>query len=153
MGKILKIEKSRKEQTCGKCKKLIPKGSKYFKGIMNFRPAMIRCESCCLQYWEVTTSDYLYRTGCLINTWFNNYEITEDGIAQMTNEIQELLDETQEKLDNMPESLQDSDNGILLQERIDAMENCIRDLESVYVDGDKEEASHEISDALCQLEV
>ena len=46
-------------------------------------------------------------------------------------ELENLRDETQESLDNMPESLQYSPTGELLQERIDAVEEAINEVECI----------------------
>jgi hypothetical protein len=61
-----------------------------------------------------------------------------DAVSEVTN----LRDETQSKLDNMPEGLQQGDTGQLLQERIEALDEVISNLEGVDVsfeEPDKEE--------------
>lgn len=59
----------------------------------------------------------------------------ESELQEIKDSIQELLDETQEKYDNMPEHLQESsDSGNTLQERIEALESWISDLDSVDTD-------------------
>jgi hypothetical protein len=55
----------------------------------------------------------------------------EDFISDITSDIQDLIDETQGGLDNMPEQLQDADTGQLMQERIDALEGWVSELESI----------------------
>lgn len=45
-----------------------------------------------------------------------------EDIQNASDVMQELADETQDKLDNMPDSLQESDVGQLLQDRISAAE-------------------------------
>lgn len=45
--------------------------------------------------------------------------------------IDELRDMAEESLSNMPEQLQEGDTGIMLQERIDAMEGWRSDLEGI----------------------
>jgi hypothetical protein len=49
----------------------------------------------------------------------------------IVSELENLRDETQESLDNMPDSLQYSPTGELLQERVDAVENAIGEVECV----------------------
>ncbi len=52
-------------------------------------------------------------------------------MEQLISDIEELKDETQNSLDNMPSQLQDADSGQLLQERIDALESWVSDLQSI----------------------
>lgn len=65
---------------------------------------------------------------------------TESDIVDFIDEIksatEQLRDDTQEKLDNMPESLQSSPTGELLQERIDALENAISEIENIDTEWD-----------------
>ena len=55
----------------------------------------------------------------------------ESSMEQLISDIEELKDETQNSLDNMPSQLQDADSGQLLQERIEALESWISDLQSI----------------------
>jgi hypothetical protein len=55
----------------------------------------------------------------------------ESSMEQLISDIEELRDETQNSLDNMPSQLQDADSGQLLQERIDALESWVSDLQSI----------------------
>ena len=57
-----------------------------------------------------------------------------DLIYELTGEWRELGDECQGSLDNMPDSLQDSESGQLLQERIDKCEEIAGELESIDVE-------------------
>lgn len=50
---------------------------------------------------------------------------------EIGSELESLLDETQGSLDNMPEQLQFSPTGELLQERIDAVEEAISEIECI----------------------
>lgn len=134
MGKVQVITKSRKEYKCSKCGKIIPAGSRYYKGEINFGPTIIRCTECGLEHWEVTTSDYQLRAGEIVYRWRENYDTSEDGIASIISDLEELRDELQDRLDNMPEGLQEGDVGQLLQERIDALDSAISDLESIDID-------------------
>lgn len=127
MGKIKEIQKSRKECKCSKCGNIIPVGSKYLRGILNFHPDIIRCTSCGLKYWEVTTSDYIQRVAPILNEWQEQGYSYEDILTEFT----ELRDELQDRLDNMPESLQDSESGQTLQERIDGLEEACNQLEEI----------------------
>lgn len=55
----------------------------------------------------------------------------ESSVEDVKGQLEELRDETQGNLDNMPEGLQGGPTGQLLQERIDALESIIGDLESI----------------------
>lgn len=132
MAKVQVIKKSRKEYKCSKCGEVIPIGSRYYKGEINFGPTIIRCSDCGLKSYEVTTSDWVMNVGQLLDTWSSEYTICEDGVNDIISAIEEIRDEQQDRLDQMPEQLQESSAaGELLSERIDACENAISDLESI----------------------
>lgn len=57
-----------------------------------------------------------------------------DELEDFLNRIDELRDMTQDSLDNMPDQLQEADTGIMLQERIDAMEEWRQELEGLDLD-------------------
>lgn len=136
MGKIYKVEKSRKEYTCGRCGKKIEKGQPYLRGELNFARPIIRCPKCGLQHWEVTTSDYQLSVGEIVYRWRENYEVSEEGRDSIIADLEEIRDEQQDRLDNMPEGLQQGDTGMLLQDRIDCLESAISDLESIDFEDD-----------------
>lgn len=140
MGEVQVINKSRKEFKCGKCGQVIPKGSKYYRGEVNFGPTFIRCEKCGLKHWEVTSSDYLLSVGPIVYEWAENYSLDEDGIASIISDIEEIIDELESRLDNIPEQLQDADAGQLLQERIDGLESARDELESIDIGSMQEDA-------------
>lgn len=52
-------------------------------------------------------------------------------VDSIKDDLENLKDETQGSLDNMPESLQSSPTAELLQERIDALDSAISELESI----------------------
>jgi hypothetical protein len=58
-------------------------------------------------------------------------------------ELECLRDETQESLDNMPDALQYSPTGELLQERIDAVENALSEVENIEEFDEDEPLQHE----------
>lgn len=148
MGKVNVIQKSRKECRCSKCGKTIPVGSKYYRGSINFHPDIVRCSDCGLESWEVTTSDYQLQAGEIVYRWNENYGVTEDAIESIRGDLESLAEELQERLDNMPESLQDSDTGMILQERIEHLQAAQNELDNVDVDGIKEEVLDEYNQAL-----
>lgn len=148
MGKVQIIKKSRKEYKCSKCGKVIPAGSRYYKGEINFGPTIIRCTECGLESWEVTTSDYQLQAGEIVYRWRENYGVSQDGIDSIVSDLESLRDELQDRLDNMPEGLQDGDVGQLLQERIDTLEDAISEMESIDVDSIQEEKLSDYVDGL-----
>ena len=59
----------------------------------------------------------------------------ETQVEEIRSQLEELQSQQQESLDNMPDHLQESsDSGIMLQERIDALESAMGDLDSVQLD-------------------
>lgn len=139
MGKITRVQKSRKEYTCGRCHKKIEVGQPYLRGDLNFSSPVIRCCKCGLQYWEVTTSDYQLSVGEIVYRWQDNYDVSEEGRDSIISDLEEIRDDLQSRLDNMPEGLQQGDSGQILQERIDCLEAAISDLESIDFDYDEDE--------------
>lgn len=146
MGKVSVIKKSRKEYRCSRCGKVIPVGSTYYKGEINFGPTIVRCSDCKLESWEVTTSDYQLAAGEIVYRWKENYGEAEDAIDNIISDLQDIADDLQGRLDNIPEGLQEGDVGQLLQERIDALESAISELESIDVDSVKEDIATEFSE-------
>lgn len=80
----------------------------------------------------------------------------EDFIDNLIGEIEELGDETQNSLDNMPSQLQDANSGQLLQERIDALESWISDLQSIDLsiedDLSDEEKTNRVQEIIEEIE-
>jgi len=148
MGKVNKIKSSRKEFKCNKCNEVIPKGSTYYRGEINFGPTIIRCEKCGLKGYEVTTSDYVMRAGELVEDWSNSYSADESGLDDIISAVEELRDELQDRLDNMPYQLQEADTGTLLQERIDGLDSAQSDLESIDIDSLYADALEEFKSGL-----
>ena len=78
-----------------------------------------------------------------------------DTLESIISEIEELRDECEDKLYNMPEQLQDtSEAGILLQERIDALEDWISEFENIDIsiedDDNIQERVEEILDEISE---
>ncbi len=65
---------------------------------------------------------------------FTEEDLRGGGIEDLTNTLETMRDEAQDSHDNMPEGLQDSsDSGQLLQERVDALQEMIDELEAIDV--------------------
>jgi len=78
-----------------------------------------------------------------------------DASECIISEIEELRDECEDKLYNMPEQFQDTSGaGILLQERIDALEDWISELEAIDIsiedDDNIQERVEEILDEISE---
>lgn len=56
------------------------------------------------------------------------------AVEEIKERLESLKDQTEESLNNMPDSLQQGPTGELLQERVDALENAINELESIDLD-------------------
>ena len=139
MGKVTIIKKSRKEHKCSKCGKIINIGDQYYKGVINFRPDIVRCNDCKLKSYEVTTSDYILNVGRIVEDWEEDYSIQDDTVVDdIINDLNNILDELNSSLDNIPENLAYSPTADLLNERIESIENAISDLESIDIDTEKE---------------
>lgn len=140
MGTVTVIKKARKEHKCSKCGRIIEAGSLYYRGELNFSKPIIRCDACKLESWEVTTSDYIRSAGALMYHWKDNFDDMESAADDIVDELETIRDELEDKLYNMPESLQDSDTGMLIQERIDNVDEAISELENIDIDAIHEEA-------------
>lgn len=77
------------------------------------------------------------------NDW-DDFESLRDEIKD---EIEALGQECQDNLDNMPDSLQYSPTGELLQERIDACDNAVMEIESIdEFEFDEDEVRDDLED-------
>lgn len=78
---------------------------------------------------------------------FIDIDNIDADVQQLIDELQQMGDECQESLDNMPEHLQDtSDSGMMLTERIEAMDSWISDVESIDIEIDEELSKEEKDD-------
>lgn len=83
---------------------------------------------------QLTQSDYLQRIYSLEEQDQPDFDMLGDALDNTKSELESLRDEQQEKLDNMPENLRESSSsGQMLQERYDALESSVSDLDSVDV--------------------
>lgn len=153
MGKVVRIQKSRKEWKCSKCGTVIAVGEPYLKGELNFSKPIIRCTKCGLEHWEVTTSDYQLEAGAILYHWRDNYEVSEEGRDGLVMDLETISDNLQDRLDSMPEGLQQGDTGVLLQERIDYIQSAIDELEGIDFDEEDEDFEQRIEDALNCIEL
>lgn len=129
----VKFIKARKEYTCGKCGKKITTGEKYYRGSRNFcKHDTIRCSSCGLKAYELSTSEYTQRTGYLMDKWIEEYKDSPDILDDTIAELEDLKSSREENLENIPENLREtSSSGEILQEQIDNIDNALSDLEAL----------------------
>lgn len=93
---------------------------------------------------QLTQSGFLQTLYELQDNMSFDRENIEDDRDSLVGELESLRDECQDSLDNMPEHLQESSSsGELLQERIDALEEWISELENVDIDIDEDLAEKE----------
>lgn len=132
MGKIKYIKKARKEHKCLKCGKIIAVGEPYKRGVINFHPDLIVCDSCSLKSYEVTTSEYSAQVGQLCEEWQDMFGYGVGASSDIAGILEDLRDEAQTALDNMPDNLREtSSTGELLQSRIDSLEAAIDSLNDI----------------------
>jgi len=59
-------------------------------------------------------------------------------VEDIKEQMESLKEETEGSLENMPESLQQSPTGELLQERIDALDNAVNELDGINLEYDED---------------
>lgn len=128
MGKVEYIKSCRKEQKCQKCGTVIPVGNPYYKGVLFRMRPIVRCTSCGLKGYEVTTSEYVQNIGRIVEDWQEDFSV-EDGVwEEIASNLEDIKSDCEERLENIPEQLRDADAGSLLQERIDELDGAIDEL-------------------------
>lgn len=129
MARINRISKSRKEQRCSKCGKVLPIGSEYLKATPFHARPIIRCTSCGLRSWETSQSEYVQTCGSIVEDWRENYGV--EGVSDIISELESLRETTQDSFDNIPENLQCGSTGEELENRISVLEDVISALEDI----------------------
>lgn len=116
----------------------IVKGDTYYRWQFNFSKVVHRSKTRPSRS-QLTQSSFLSQLYDLEDNLLLDRDDLEGSVQILVSEIEQLRDECQDSLDNMPEHLQEtSDSGITLQERIDALEDWISQLESVDLEVDEE---------------
>lgn len=151
MPKVIRVKKCRKSPgKCGRCGTTIEKGQPYLYWEFAYSPKSIRCAApaCSPKPKDLTRSAF----------WGTVYGIQEekwdaDNIDDMVSrkedvvgQLEELRDEQEEKKSNMPDSLQDGATGEILQERYDALDGVINNLEGVDISWDEPEKEDDEED-------
>lgn len=142
MAKV-QTQKARKEYKCSKCGAIISSGEEYHKIVAQFQAPRIRCKNCKPARSELTTSEYYSWLWDLQDNLEKYFDLrSEDAKDELYSQLEEQRDELQSKLDNMPEQLQYAPTGEMLQERIDALDSAISELDNLDYP-DKEDYSNE----------
>jgi hypothetical protein len=91
---------------------------------------------------QLTQSNYLSQLYSIQESMDDPKAETADDLQAFVEDIKEQLEslkeETEGSLENMPESLQQGPTGELLQERIDALDNAINELDGIDLEFDSE---------------
>lgn len=150
MPRVITIKSARKDYPDDG----IQKGDTYYKWKFNFGP-LYRSKTY-PKPSQLTRSEYLGTLYSIQERIPEFSEMTEasdvESLAEeLKDELQCLCDETQEKHDNMPEQLQDSDSGMLLQERVDNLENVINEFDSLDFDVDDDLKGEDKQDRISEI--
>lgn len=142
MARIERLKKSSrgKEIKCSKCGKTIEVGTEYLKATPYRRSPIIRCIECGLKAYETSGSEYVKSVGAIVENWQEDYG-TSDGTAEEIASALEEIKETQEE--SLENNLREGATGYMLQERIDALEDVISELEHISFEDLKDETREE----------
>lgn len=99
---------------------------------------------------QLTQSNYLSQLYS-IQERIEDIQVEEAGdiegiVDELKSDLESLKEETEGSLENMPDSLQSSPTGELLQERIDALDNAISELEGIEIQYEEPEESEIIEE-------
>ena len=145
MARIMILTKNaRGKAICSKCGKEIIAREKYNKAIPYRREPIIRCLACGIKPYEASGSSYVRTASSLVNRW-RNIGFVYDGILdEVTSDVEDLKYDIEYNLNNLPEQFQD---GSILQNRLDSLEDCLNELESIddsfYYDMDEDDEDYD----------
>lgn len=115
-------------------------------------PFDIMCGECQeheIEVWEEVSVEGLHEIheqSLQADKWMTDSD--KQQYEDMNGELEDIRDMAQDSLDNMPESLQESDTGQLLQERIDMLDGAIDELNSVEYGMNEDELHEEAGNEL-----
>lgn len=138
MPRVNRVEHARKSPgNCGKCGCVIQAGAPYVWWKFRYGGKRVRCgqAACAPKPADLTQSEFLSTLYDIQETTFpaDTIEDLESAKDEVVSRLEELRDQQEEKRSNMPDSLQESDTGNMLQERYDAIDSAISDIESVDI--------------------
>jgi hypothetical protein len=152
MPKVYHVKKCRKSPgKCGKCGCEIKVGDPYVN--WSFRRSVgkawvadtrIRCDkpACKPTPKDLTSSEFMRALYEIQEHDFTNNTTQEDMESMrddVIGELESLRDETREKFDNMPEGLQQGDTGQTLEQRCEALDDVIIELQDIDIEPQVEE--------------
>ena len=126
----------------------IEKGDTYYW--WQFRGSPVKRSKTYPNRKQLTRSGFLQELYDIEDTISKMFDV--DDLDDVLDRIDNLRDECQDSLDNMPEHLQEtSDSGMLLQERIDGLEEWHDELEGIDRDIDDELEGGERDDRIEEI--
>lgn len=146
MTRLHFVKKSRKEQKDTTTGQMIPVGSSYYWwqfafGRKNISLTQPKPQQLTQSAYDSTIMDIQDALGELTT------DDLESQVGDITSQIEELKSDCEDKLSNMPENLQESSSsGQLLQERIDALESWLSDIQGVDLSVDEDEIREEVTE-------
>lgn len=130
MPKVYYVKKARKENPVAKV------GESYYWWRFAFgakQYSKVRPKASQLTQSGYLSQVYAIQESIGVDT-FTEFDNISNDIETIVSQLEELNYECQDSLDNMPEHLQDTSNaGLLLQERIDYIENSVNELQSIDI--------------------
>lgn len=144
MPRVTKVDKCRKSPgKCSKCGAEIKVGSPYVWWQFAYSEKTIRCASpaCAPKPQDLTRSEFWSAIYRIQETQFEGDcpSDLESAVEDIKSDLDNLKSETEDKLSNMPDGLQQGSTGEMLQERIDALDSAVSDIESVDLTVEEEE--------------
>ena len=148
MPRVNRVEHCRKSPgACGKCGEEIKIKDAYVWWKFRYGGKCIRCAKpgCVPKPSDLTQSEFYGTLYSIQEAGFtaDTLEDLESERDDIKGQLEELRDEQEEKRSNMPESLQESDTGNTLQERYDALEEAVNNLDSVNFNKEDDETLDE----------
>lgn len=127
---------------------LVPKGESYYYWTLGFRGRK-RISRTYPNRRQLTQSEHLHRiydledAQCALSQ-IDDVETLKSEMESFIADVQEYADELQDRLSSMPDQLQDSS---VLNERIEALEYAVNELESIDLDYEADEDANEVLQA------
>lgn len=147
MPRVHHVEKCRRSPgSCSLCSKEIVTGEPYYWWQFAFSPKSIRCNLHPPAQKDLTRSAFwsaIYGIQEEDFTSADDASSLEEARDNVVSELENLKDEIEGNLSNMPDSLQQGSTGELLQERIDALDSVISELQNVDCSVEEPEESDE----------
>lgn len=129
---ITLVKRARRNYICSICKSKILKGDSYYRGRRPFERAIIRCNNCKLQDWELNPSEYIQRIFNLIHTWKDTYPIIDfKAHIHIISELEFIKDQIQDYRNSMSKTVKAGIAGKILDDRYDAVQFVINLLSDI----------------------